>query len=331
MSSIYTKTGDMGDTSLYGGSRISKNSKRVWAYGTLDEAISFLGISYSFCKDNRVRKIINSIQHELFTVGAELASDKRGIKNLSNKIDINNIKNIENYIDEFSKDICETKKFIVPGVNKSSSFLHGARTIMRRAERCMIDLKEKYEIRDEVIAYTNRLSDLLYIMARVEESKYIMDQVKYKIINTLGSEHKPSRYKKINKLNLGRMLSETAICKAEKLGIPIVFSMVDEHGNIVILERMENSLLASIDISVNKAFSSSALKISTDKIGELCKEKDELYGIQWTNKNKIVPFGGGYPLILDKQCIGGIGISGGTVQEDMIIGSHVMRMFQLEN
>ena len=95
-------------------------------------------------------------------------------------------------------------------------------------------------------------------------------------------------------------------------------------GNLTYFERMEDSLLASMDISVNKAYTANALKMSTDKVTDLAKEDGALFGIQFTNEGRIVTFGGGYPLIVEGKVVGGIGVSGGTADQDMAIAQSAL-------
>lgn len=335
MSGIYTRTGDKGTTGLYGGSRISKDSLRVCCYGTVDEANGTMGAAYAFLEDDDMRAFMHNLQEKMFVLGAELASDDNGKKLLSQKIEKSDIEFLERNIDIFVEETGKMKSFVIPGTSKASTFLHMARTVVRRAERNIIELSKQENIREEILKYVNRLSDTLYAMARVEENRSIMKQIKKKVIERLRDKLKKTENEDIeiqNKLSLDicRKMAKSAVIKAAEIGVPIVFSVVDRHGNLVLFERMENSLLASIDISINKAFSSSSLKIPTHEISSLVKPDSELYGLQWTNKGRIVTFGGGYPLKVHGEVIGGIGVSGGTVKEDMIIASHAMRVFGME-
>lgn len=120
-------------------------------------------------------------------------------------------------------------------------------------------------------------------------------------------------------LCLAKRIAAASRIKAEELGVPIVFACVDLGGNLAYYERMQDSLLASIDIAQNKAFTANALKCPTSAVYDLAKEESPLFGIQFTNQGRIVTFGGGYPLIVEGKQIGAIGVSGGTVDEDMAI------------
>ncbi|MEW9122930.1 MAG: heme-binding protein [Thermotaleaceae bacterium] len=131
-------------------------------------------------------------------------------------------------------------------------------------------------------------------------------------------------------LALARKMAEAAEKKSEEVGVPIIFSVVDEGGNLLLLNRMENAILVSIDISINKAYTSVFLKLPTDQIAPLVQPGASLYGLQNTNNNRMVVFGGGYPLKIGNQIVGGIGVSGGSVEEDMLIASEALKVFKEE-
>lgn len=160
---IYTKTGDEGETSLWGGSRVKKSHPRVNAYGTLDEANSFIGLAASYLpeSESRVLERLTRIQNDLFVLGSELAT-QAGSKTSIPLLDEKSIFQLESEIDEMEESLEPLKNFILPGGSSSGSALHLARTVIRRAERECVDL----EVRSEVIRYLNRLSDHLFVMAR---------------------------------------------------------------------------------------------------------------------------------------------------------------------
>jgi len=166
---IYTKSGDTGETSLWGGGRVKKSHPRVNAYGTLDEANSILGLALSFMPTSEKTTIdrLNRIQYELFTVGSELATQP-GQKITIVLIEENSIQQMEKEIDEMEATLEPLKNFIMPSGSSAGSALHLARTVIRRAERDCVDLKFNTgdDLRPEVIRYLNRLSDYLFVTAR---------------------------------------------------------------------------------------------------------------------------------------------------------------------
>jgi cob(I)alamin adenosyltransferase len=163
---IYTKTGDEGKTSLFGGKRVEKNHIRLEAYGTIDELNSVLGVSSSFNNDELVKKTINDIQNSLFRVGSELATPEEVKSKAIVSISPEEINNIEKVIDDIELKLNPLKNFILPGGSKLAAFLHLARTVCRRAERKIIELDLNESINPDILVYINRLSDLLFVLAR---------------------------------------------------------------------------------------------------------------------------------------------------------------------
>jgi len=170
LNKIYTKTGDKGLTSLGDGSRISKNDIRVEAYGTIDEANSIIGVVRSYTKTSELiilDNFLSSIQNELFDLGAELSTPSQD-ENRKLSISQSQIDRLEQEIDQLNINLSSLKSFVLPGGSSASSFLHLARTTIRRAERLMVELsaKEKNSVSRESLAYVNRLSDLCFVAAR---------------------------------------------------------------------------------------------------------------------------------------------------------------------
>lgn len=168
---IYTKTGDKGSTSLFDNKRVSKDDIRVESYGTVDELVSFLGLAKNYVEDQEIYDLIQHIQNKLFTVATNLATeDKSKVKYHIVEEDINFL---EKRIDEYMGRLNDPKGFIVPGSGKKSAHLHVARTVCRRAERRIITLSNVAEIDPLVIKYVNRLSDVIYALARYLEEKEV--------------------------------------------------------------------------------------------------------------------------------------------------------------
>ena len=170
LNKIYTRTGDKGETFLVGGLKVAKHSLRPDAFGEVDELNSIIGIVRTYiCKDKQsgLNDILEKIQNELFDLGADLATPENS-KNSDKilRITSSQVKRLENEIDKFNKDLNELKSFVLPGGSKLSSWLHLARTSTRRAERKITKLASEEGINNEVIIYINRLSDLLFVMAR---------------------------------------------------------------------------------------------------------------------------------------------------------------------
>lgn len=169
---IYTKTGDKGETGLFGGERVSKDSPRISAYGTIDELNAFIGLAITEVADERVRKDLKKIQNQLFTVGTDLATPVTE-KNRKLKIErtpSSFYENAEKMIDHYSSSLEELKNFILPGGSKGAALLHVCRTVCRRAEREVVALKKTVTIDDNILIFLNRLSDLFFVLSRYENN-----------------------------------------------------------------------------------------------------------------------------------------------------------------
>lgn len=170
MIKIYTKTGDKGDTGLFGGERVSKHSARIEAYGTIDELNSFIGYAITEINSEEVTEVLKNIQQKLFIIGSDLATpdiEKNKKLNIIRTPD-EYIEEIEKLIDRFDKQLDELKNFILPGGSKGAALLHICRTIARRAEREIVALKNTEQIGANIIIFLNRLSDLFFVLSRFE-------------------------------------------------------------------------------------------------------------------------------------------------------------------
>ncbi|MHB1311434.1 MAG: cob(I)yrinic acid a,c-diamide adenosyltransferase [Gemmatimonadaceae bacterium] len=167
---IYTRTGDEGDTGLFGGGRVSKDHPRVEAYGDIDELNAFIGQARSIDMMPRVDEVLAPIQRDLFAIGALLATpDLVKMREQLDKAQISDerIAQMERSIDDGEAELEALKSFIMPGGTPKAAALHVARTVCRRAERAVIRLQHDVELPPVVIVYLNRLSDLLFVLARV--------------------------------------------------------------------------------------------------------------------------------------------------------------------
>ncbi len=163
---IYTKTGDKGLTSLFGGERVAKDTVRIEAYGSVDELNSQLGVIRSLKPPQEVDRMLQRIQNDLFTLGADLATPgtKTGKKVL--RITSTHVEQLERDIDKLESALTPLRHFVLPGGTRTSAELHVARTICRRAERSIVRLSRKGEIRITPVVFMNRLSDFLFVAAR---------------------------------------------------------------------------------------------------------------------------------------------------------------------
>lgn len=163
---IYTKTGDTGETGLYGGTRVPKDAMRVEACGTVDELNACIGFVRSQIQDEEIDAILHRIQNELFDIGADLATLEARRKAASLRIPPTLTPELEREIDRFEGQLPPLKNFILPGGSTVGAAVHLARTVCRRAERRVVTLAKGEVVNPEVIIYLNRLSDLLFVLAR---------------------------------------------------------------------------------------------------------------------------------------------------------------------
>lgn len=167
-SKLYTRMGDQGETALFGGDRVPKDHPRIEAYGSVDELNSALGLAVSFIRQRRVAAVLQSIQNELFNIGSELASES-GSRAEKGRMFVDpegKIAGLERLIDEYDAKVPPLRTFILPSGSRAGAFLHLARSVCRRAERAAVRLSRQEDVNPYVVIYLNRLSDLLFVLAR---------------------------------------------------------------------------------------------------------------------------------------------------------------------
>ena len=178
MVKIYTKTGDDGSTGLIGGKRVQKSNPRIIAYGAVDELNSSLGIILSSKLEADIADLLIRIQNDLFVVGADLANPD--LKNTSNRITNTMVQFLEENIDKLERELSPITYFILPGGDPIASQLHMARAISRRAETNIVHLTEFEEINKACQIYMNRLADLLFVLARVNNKRKMIKDIAWK-------------------------------------------------------------------------------------------------------------------------------------------------------
>lgn len=177
---IYTRTGDKGDTSLFGGQRVPKDALRIEAYGTVDELNSVLGIVLAEARDPGIVKILTHIQSQLFAVGADLATPRSVERKNVRRFEPKDCHPLERMIDSLESHLKPLRSFILPGGSPIAARLHFARTVCRRAERCVVRLSRHEDIGEGMMMYLNRLSDLLFVLARYANITADVQEVKWK-------------------------------------------------------------------------------------------------------------------------------------------------------
>ena len=170
---IYTKTGDAGRTGLIGGSRVRKDHLRVTAYGDVDELSAVLGVAKAHSEDAALEGLLHDVQRDLFAIGAQLADPKARVASRKAKAAVTSaqVERLERAIDVREEEMLPLAAFILAGGSPPGAFLHLARTVCRRAERTVVTLARRQKVDPMVLVYLNRLSDLLFVLARHENHR----------------------------------------------------------------------------------------------------------------------------------------------------------------
>jgi len=177
---IYTKTGDTGETSLVGGSRVSKSHVRIETYGTVDELNSWIGLLAEYTINDLRKPFLREIQDRLFTIGSQLATESGKHTSKLPELYEADVSAVELQIDQMNEALLPLQNFILPGGHKEVAFCHIARTVCRRAERLVVTLNQKEHVEALVIVYFNRLSDYLFVLSRAMSKDLAVDEVIWK-------------------------------------------------------------------------------------------------------------------------------------------------------
>lgn len=330
---IYTRTGDAGTTALFSGQRVSKTHPRVETYGTLDELNAALSLCICAARSPALKPFLESVQLQLFWFSAELASDSETPSPAQRYISSEEIAALELQIDQAMAQVDDVHSFILPGRCEAASRLHFARTLTRRAERRLVELAEQVNVRQVLLRYINRLSDCLYALARLEDhlahQQQIIREVASRYRAAVGVIPEPKNMSiSFHELH---QLTRTAMERASTLGVPVVISVVDASGIGLLSWRMPDALLVSSELAPKKAWTAVAMKCATHELATAVQPGSPLYGLEAHMAGKVVTFGGGFPLWRDGNIIGGLGISGGSVEQDMDIAQTALAAINMGN
>ena len=319
---IYTRTGDAGTTALFTGQRVSKTHPRVEAYGTLDELNAALSLCICAAKNPQHRQLLENIQLQLFWFSAELASESEEPTPEQRYISSEEIAALEAAIDTAMGRVPPLRSFILPGCSEAASRLHFARTLARRAERRLVELSTEISVRHVLMRYINRLSDCLYALARAEDHDAHQNDIIQKVAERyLAAVQPPATKEPTMSLSFQELhqLTRAAVTRAEELQVPVVISIVDANGTQMVAWRMPDALLVSSELAPKKAWTAVAMKTATHELTSAVQPGAALYGLESHMQGKVVTFGGGYALWREGLLLGGLGISGGSVEQDMDI------------
>lgn len=308
---IYTKKGDEGYSGNIKNTRYPKDYVLFELLGTVDELSSNLGLAKTESLEV-IAETITALQKEFILLSGYIAG--------GNPFDTKAATNrIEQLIDAFSAKITRDGQFTISGATKAGAYLDVARTVARRAERQAVKASRVFLVKKEDLSYFNRLSDLLYVLARYQDQLY------------QPVSEKPIVYDKPldSQFNLkqAEALCQNVIDKAREMGVKVVCAVCDSGGNLMSMLRDDDAFIASINVAQNKAYTSVSLKMPTSNLAGLTKPGDSLYGIQHQD-SRLVVFGGGIPLIREGVIVGGFGVSGGTLEQDTALAEYAKEIFK---
>lgn len=322
--SIYTKAGDIGITSLAKIPNVSKYDDRIQLLGSMDELSSSLGLVKASETMDDIRTELERIQKNLMIIMSGIADSY----NKEYKLREVETTHLEEEIDRMEAAIPEIEGFVLPGGCRHSAQIDMSRSIARRAERFLVPVDRKFTVDSGAKKYLNRLADYLYMLARYTD--FMQANKQKQTIHIPSGENKDMdqadivksvieklglRPLKIN-LDTAKKLIASIEEEAARLGMNVVIAICSPEGSPVAVHVMDGAYLASFDIAIKKAYTSVALKMSTQELGELAKPGGSLYGIDKADEGRLIIFGGGIPLTQNGSIIGGLGISGGTSEQD---------------
>ena len=318
---LYTKKGDGGRASTITRMNIPKNSPIFELLGTLDEFTSALGVAKRKAPASLL-PLMEELQGHVIALNGELAGGQKFATG-------EKVRQLEAAIDSLMENVPPFSGFILPGGSEGGAALDLARTVARRAERCAVAASQTGGVNRDVLAWMNRLSDLLYALARVcdrmmpapSPSSAVPDMTAPVMASALTAD--------------GFCDQAAALCRAVRLhareqGLRVVAAVCDGGGNAVALQRDDDAYIASVDVAANKAFTAVSLKMTTEQVGRLAQPGAPLYGIQHTNQGRIVIFGGGAPLTRGGVIVGGLGVSGGSAEQDAALCGYGVQLFEKE-
>ena len=337
---IYTKHGDAGMTTLKSATQISKADDRIAALGTIDELTSQMGLAKAYIATMKTADSDICVEH-FDRVQATLMNIMAGIADPRNKkfeVSAEETAFLEHIIDLVEDSFPREHRFVMPGYCELSARLDVARTIARRAERQLIVMDRKYAANASAKAYLNRLSDYLYMLARrADHDEKLRREGKAVPATRAGSVAVSSTDAVVDEV-LRRMgaLATLDLKKAEALirevenyaasiGKKAVIAVCNDQGNPIAVHVMDDAFLVSYDVALKKAYTAVSVKMSTMELSALVQPGQTFYGLQ--NVDKMLVFGGGVPLKVGDRIVGGLGISGGTGEEDHMLCEYGLQVF----
>lgn len=298
---VYTKTGDKGETSLWDGTRVSKDHPIIKALGSIDELTSHLGKIKSQISLNPVREEINEIQKKLIVLMGMVA----GYQNNEKYISEPDIEDLEKAIDYYESQSHAFTEFILPGKCPLSADIDIARTVARRAERELIGCEEVDHL---VKRYMNRLADYLFMLARY------MDEISNVTMLELNLES-------------ANQIIQGVREEATRQGLNVVVAILTREGRPISVQSMDDAFVISYELAIKKAFTAAALKMGTHELAQLVAKGADFEGLEGMLDEKIITLGGGYPIKVNDKVVGAIGVSGGSASQDIELAKIGAKLF----
>lgn len=333
---IYTKNGDKGTTSLVHTKNISKSDDRINLVGTIDELTSNLGLIKTLLREcpaeeyqTQAVQMLEEVQEKLILVMAGVADPYKK----DYRIDQTLTEKLEAQIDRLEAEFDRPKEFILPGKTKLSAQIDIARTVARRAERALAQVSVKFGADNGAKGLMNRLADYLYVLARYvdanaqaegvsrtvqqetkgkevrEKEMQVSEAVVQAVLNRIGMQGKIT-------LDQAKRLIEVIEEEAKRRNMQAVIAVCGPDGNPIAVHVMDGAFLVSFDVAVKKAYTSVAVKMSTMELNALAQPGGTFYGLDKMEGGNIIIFGGGIPIKVGENIIGGLGVSGGTGEQD---------------
>ncbi|MDR1649239.1 MAG: cob(I)yrinic acid a,c-diamide adenosyltransferase [Synergistaceae bacterium] len=313
MGRVYTRTGDGGETRLGSREKVPKDARRVALYGTLDEANSALGMAR---------------RDAAAAVASAISELQTGMTRLMSRFSLYDMKgpalsasDIEKRIEAVREIVPMPDAFVTPGESRAGAALHLARAIVRRAEREAVALSREENVDAEDLKAVNRLSD--YIFALAEWADY--EEKVERITRLVADSFKKGAADMT--LDVAERLLLAMREKAEKGGVPMAMAVCDAQGELVLFARQEGVLPVSVGLARKKAFTAAQLRLPTSELAELTRPGAMLWGLQ--SDSNLVVFGGGIPLFSEgNEAEGAVGVSGGTVDEDVAVAKAALEAWE---
>lgn len=338
--SLYTKKGDTGFSSTMNRIMLEKSSPVFHLLGTLDEFTSALGMAKPWIPA-QLLEIVRQIQNDVILLSEEIAGGPR----FATHERVASLEKATASIEETTSVSAGAQSTggalgpAVPGATQAGAALDLARAIVRRAEREAVALSQRRGLSRDIMAWLNRISDLVYAMARLADQ--LTGTGEGEQPRNTSAPSAPADMPEEGGLpplpygssGPGFAAQAVNLCfqvleRAREMGFRASAAVCDSGGFPVCSIRDDGALLASVDIAANKAFTSVSMKMSTKQLAPLAQPGASLYGIQFTNGGRIVVFGGGVPLERDGAVIAGFGVSGGTEEQDTRLADIALQLFK---